>query len=145
VEQKHRLLLLQSAETVCMELRPLTGPLSNPHMTRESIQSRYEIILTGENLTALRRNCPSASLSTTNSTRTTLGSNLGLRNEKPATNRLSYGTVNINTTGQNNSTGTLIRYYEWGWLIDKQMRGKCWKEYGFMSRHGCRAKSYQDT
>jgi hypothetical protein len=35
----------------------------------------------------------SATLSTTNPTRTALGANPGLRGEKPATNRLRYGTA----------------------------------------------------
>jgi hypothetical protein len=37
--------------------------------------------------------CPNATLSTTNLTWTDLGSNPGLRGERPATNRLSHGTA----------------------------------------------------
>jgi hypothetical protein len=40
-----------------------------------------------------RKACPSASLSSTNSTGTDLGAKPGLRVEKPATNCLSYGTA----------------------------------------------------
>jgi hypothetical protein len=43
--------------------------------------------------TTRRKTCPSATLSTTNLTWTDLGSNPGLRGERPATNRLSHGTV----------------------------------------------------
>jgi hypothetical protein len=39
------------------------------------------------------RNCPSATLSTTNPTRPDLGSNQGRRGGKPATSRQSYGTA----------------------------------------------------
>jgi hypothetical protein len=39
------------------------------------------------------KTCPSASFSTTKSTRTDPGSNPGLRGEKSATNRLSHGTA----------------------------------------------------
>jgi hypothetical protein len=39
------------------------------------------------------KTCPSATLSTTNPTWPHLGSNLGRRGGKPATNRLSYGTA----------------------------------------------------
>jgi hypothetical protein len=41
----------------------------------------------------LRKTCPSATLSTTNPTWTDLGANPGLRGEKMATDRLSYGTA----------------------------------------------------
>jgi hypothetical protein len=44
-----------------------------------------------ENRRSRRRTCPSAALSATNPTWTDLGANLGLRGEKPATNRLSCG------------------------------------------------------
>jgi hypothetical protein len=39
------------------------------------------------------KTCPSATLSTTNVTRTDPGANPGLRGEKPETNCLSHGTV----------------------------------------------------
>jgi hypothetical protein len=39
------------------------------------------------------RQCPSATLSTTNPTWTGLGTNLSLRDERPPTNRLSHGTT----------------------------------------------------
>jgi len=41
----------------------------------------------------LRKTCPSATLSTINLTWTDLGSNPGLRGERPATNRLSLTTA----------------------------------------------------
>jgi hypothetical protein len=43
--------------------------------------------------TTRRKTCPSATLSTTNPTWTDPGSNTGLRSGRPATNRLSHGTV----------------------------------------------------
>jgi hypothetical protein len=51
--------------------------------------------LTGENRTTRRKTCPSATLSTTNPTRTDPGSNSDLRGERPTTNRLSHGTANF--------------------------------------------------
>jgi hypothetical protein len=51
--------------------------------------------LTGENRSTWRKPCPSATLSTTNPTWTEPGSNPGLRDRRPATNRLSHGTANI--------------------------------------------------
>jgi hypothetical protein len=49
--------------------------------------------LTGENQSIRGKTCPSATLSTTNPTWTDPGSNPGLRGGRPATNRLSQGTV----------------------------------------------------
>jgi hypothetical protein len=49
--------------------------------------------LTGEKRSTRGKTCPSVTLSTTNPTRTDLGSNPGLRGEKLATNRMSNGTT----------------------------------------------------
>jgi hypothetical protein len=49
--------------------------------------------LTGENRRTRGKTCPSATLSTTHPTWTDPGFNLGLRGERPATNRLSHGTA----------------------------------------------------
>jgi hypothetical protein len=49
--------------------------------------------LTGENRSTRGKTCPSATLSTTNPTWIDLGSNPGLRCERPTTNRLSRGTA----------------------------------------------------
>jgi hypothetical protein len=49
--------------------------------------------LTGENRSTRGKTCPSATLSTTNPTWTDPGMKSGLRGERPATNRLSYGTA----------------------------------------------------
>jgi hypothetical protein len=49
--------------------------------------------LTGENRNTRRKICSSATLSNTNLTRTDPGLNLGLRGERPATNRLSHETA----------------------------------------------------
>jgi hypothetical protein len=46
--------------------------------------------LTGENRSTGGKTCPSATLSTTNPTRTDPVSNPGLGGERPATNRLSH-------------------------------------------------------
>jgi hypothetical protein len=48
---------------------------------------------TGENQSTRGKPCPTANLSTTNSTWTGPGSNPGLRGERPATNRLSHVTA----------------------------------------------------
>jgi hypothetical protein len=45
-----------------------------------------------------RKTCPSASLSTTNSTRTTLGANPGMCNIKPVTDRLCSGRSIVRTS-----------------------------------------------
>jgi hypothetical protein len=69
---------------VSVELRPLTDPLSKPHTIHEWIWSSSGMILSGENRRTLREICASAILSTTDPTRTDLGPNLSLRNEKLA-------------------------------------------------------------
>jgi hypothetical protein len=56
------------------------------------MESQGGVILTGENRRAQRNIYPSATLFTTNPTLTGPRVNLGLRNEMPATNLLSYGT-----------------------------------------------------
>ena len=56
--------------------------------------------LTGENRSTRGKTCPSATLSTTNPTWTGPGSNLGLRGERLATNRLSHGTAFTNLAGK---------------------------------------------
>jgi hypothetical protein len=48
--------------------------------------------MTGENRSTREKTCPSATLSTTDPTRTDPGSNPGLRGGRQATNRLSHGT-----------------------------------------------------
>jgi hypothetical protein len=49
--------------------------------------------LTGENRSTRGETCPIVTLSTTNPTRTDLGSKPGLRRERPAINPLSHGTA----------------------------------------------------
>jgi hypothetical protein len=49
--------------------------------------------LTGDNLSTGGKTSPSATLSTTNPTRTDRGLNPGLRGERSATNLLSHGTA----------------------------------------------------
>jgi hypothetical protein len=55
--------------------------------------------LTGENRSTREKTCPSDILSTTNPTWTDSGSNPGLRDERPAANRLSHGTAKLNIYG----------------------------------------------
>jgi hypothetical protein len=80
---------------VSVILRPLTSPLSivHPQIIQELIWSSGGMILTGESRRIRKNTCPSATSSTTNPTRTDPGANPGLGNDRPATNRLSYGTV----------------------------------------------------
>jgi hypothetical protein len=49
----------------------------------------------GESHISRRKTCPTATLSTTNLTWNALGSNLVLREESPATNRLSHDKINL--------------------------------------------------
>jgi hypothetical protein len=57
----------------------LKGPLSILHMIHEWIWSSGGMILTGENRRTRKKTCPSATLSTTNPTRTNLGAKPSLR------------------------------------------------------------------
>jgi hypothetical protein len=54
-------------------------------------ERRWNDILTGENRRTRRKTCPSATLSTTNTTWIYPGANPGLRGVRPATNDLSHG------------------------------------------------------
>jgi hypothetical protein len=54
--------------------------------------------LTEQNRSTRGKSCHNATLSTTNPTWTDLGSNPGLRGERPATSRLSHDTANILVT-----------------------------------------------
>jgi hypothetical protein len=56
-----------------------------------SMENDGGIILTVEIRRTQRKACPNAILFSTNPTWTDLGSNPGLRGERPATNRLSHG------------------------------------------------------
>jgi hypothetical protein len=76
-------------ETVWAELRPVTGPLSVPSEHKSS----GGMILAEENERIRRKTCLSVILSTTNSTRTGLGTNPSLCGENQATNGLSKGTA----------------------------------------------------
>jgi hypothetical protein len=60
--------------------KPVPVPLCPPQIPHGPTRTR-------------RKSCPSATLSTTNLTRTDPGSNSGLRGERPATNRLSHVTA----------------------------------------------------
>jgi len=60
------------------------------------IWSAGGMILTGENRSTGRKICPSATMSTTNLMYTDLGSTLGLRGERPATDRFSHSRLQIN-------------------------------------------------
>jgi hypothetical protein len=56
----------------------------------------------------LGENLPSATLSTTNPTWIDPGANLGLRGERPATNRLSHGKARLLSTALTNSQLNLM-------------------------------------
>jgi hypothetical protein len=58
-----------------------------------NIWSTAGMILTQENWNSQRETCPITTLSTTNPTRTDLGSNLGLQGKRPTTNCFSQGTL----------------------------------------------------
>ena len=53
------------------------------------------MIMAGEDGGTRRKSCPSAILSTTNSTRTGLGQNMDLRGKRPATNGHDHGTAHF--------------------------------------------------
>jgi hypothetical protein len=53
------------------------------------------MMLTGEDRRTRRKTCPNTTLSTTNPTWIDPGANPGLRGERPATNRLSHGTLTL--------------------------------------------------
>jgi hypothetical protein len=79
---------------------------------------RWRNDMTGENRRTRRNTCPSATLSTTNPTWIDLGTNPGLRGERPATNDLSHGTAPYKA---------LIVYNNVRWLI----RGLCTSSWVF--------------
>jgi hypothetical protein len=78
-------------EDTVSELRPPAGlSLFIPLML---IGNRGGLILTEQNRRTRRKTCPSATLSTKNSTRTDRGSNPDLRGDRSATNCLNHGTA----------------------------------------------------
>jgi hypothetical protein len=54
------------------------------------MESHAGITFTGENRKTRRKTCPSATLPTANHTRTNLGANPGLHDERPETNRMRH-------------------------------------------------------
>jgi hypothetical protein len=68
----YRISLLGWSETMSLEMWPLTGPLSTPQMIRERIWGSGGTMLTAENRRTRRKTCASATLSSTNPTRTAL-------------------------------------------------------------------------
>jgi hypothetical protein len=74
------------------ELLPLTDTLFISQMIYEYGERRGHDIDRG-NLRTQIKTCPSATLSTTNSTWIEPGANLGIHGQRPATNRLSHGTA----------------------------------------------------
>jgi hypothetical protein len=82
------------------ETAAANGPTVHPpDDTRVNMDWRWNYTDRG-NRTTRRKTCPSATLSTSNPTSTALGTKPGLRDEKPATNRLSYGTANLTSIRQ---------------------------------------------
>jgi hypothetical protein len=89
-------LLLRWGETVC-GTAACSGPFVHPtDDTRVNVEQQWNYT-DRENRRTRRKTCPSATFSTTNPTFTALGTNPVLCGEKPATNRLSYGTAMYNT------------------------------------------------
>jgi hypothetical protein len=74
------------------ELRPPTGIMFIPRFICEYGGSQLNDIDRGKQRPR-RKACPNATMSTTNYTRADPQANPGLRCERPATNRLSYGTA----------------------------------------------------
>jgi hypothetical protein len=72
--------------------RPLSGLLYQPRMIDDECGNRSNENWQGKPKYS-EKTCPSATLSTTNPTWLDLGSNPGRRSDKPATNRLRYGTA----------------------------------------------------
>jgi hypothetical protein len=94
-EHKLKLLLMSMSMgwDYVSELRPPMGVLFIPQVIYEYTKSHGGMILTGENERTLRKTCPNATLSTTNITWTDPFANPGLRDDWPATKRLSDGTA----------------------------------------------------
>jgi hypothetical protein len=72
------------------------------------MESQCGIIFTGANEKTRRKTCHSVTLSITNSTWTYQGANLGLCDERPATNLLSIGTANSSAYSVLNITRNTI-------------------------------------
>jgi hypothetical protein len=68
--------------TICVKLRPVTDPSSNPHTIHRWIWSNSKMILTGENLRTYRKPCLYTNFPTS---RPDLNANQGLGGVKPAT------------------------------------------------------------
>jgi hypothetical protein len=78
---------------LCLRTAATNGPIVLPSDYIWVWGSGGMMILTGENRRTRRKTCPSATLSTTNPTWFDPAANPGLRGERPATNRLSHGTI----------------------------------------------------
>jgi hypothetical protein len=89
------------------ELRPPMGLLFIPQVIHECGGPRWNDIDTW-NKRSRRKTCPSATLSTTNPTGNDPCANPGLRNERPATNRLSHGTAS-HSISVKKTVGTLMK------------------------------------
>jgi hypothetical protein len=82
---------------VHLVLWPLPGVLYQPRMTDDERGAQWNENWQGKPKFS-EKTCPSATLSATNPIWPDLGSNLGRRGGKPATNRLSYGTAHSGTS-----------------------------------------------
>jgi hypothetical protein len=89
----NRALFLRWGETKSLWDWAANGPsVHPPDDTRVNMEHRWNDINRGKPKDS-EKSCPSATLSTTSPTWTALSTNQGLRDEKPATNRMSYGTA----------------------------------------------------
>jgi hypothetical protein len=75
------------------------------------------MILAGENRRTRRKTYPSATLSTTNPTWIDPGANTDLRDERPATNRLSHGTACFLLAMRNSIDIYKRRHVQYEWCL----------------------------
>jgi hypothetical protein len=99
------LVLLWWGDTVSVEL-------GSQRVIHKWIWSSGGMILTGRNRRTRRETCPSATLSSTNSTWTDLSTNPRLCSEKPAASHLSCGTSCVVILQRQETTPTTTRYTE---------------------------------
>jgi hypothetical protein len=88
------LLLFMSMGWDCLWTAATNKPIVHPPPHDTRVWNPSGMIMAGKNLTTRRKPCLSATLSATNPTWTDPGTNLVLRCERPATNRLSQGFPN---------------------------------------------------
>lgn len=94
------------------------------HIDKIAVTGTAWMIVTGENWRTRRETCPNAALSSTNPTRTSLGSNRDLHADLFATNRVSHNTA-LNKWNVHFCHGVLqnLSLYLWSnWFIIAMIR-----------------------